>query len=166
MRKSPLKRGRPEATRPIVPGYAFSAKKTGLLSWKWALQRLRKSRQYWIATTRPDGAPHLMIIWGVWHDGSFWFSTGAKSRKARNLAENQRCVIATDDAAEAVILEGTVEPIDAQSADFEVFATVYQKKYKWNVREMTQSVYQFQPSLGFGLYEKKFEQTATRWIFR
>ena len=53
-----------------------------------------------------------------------------------------------------------MEPIDAQSADFEVLATVHQKKYKWNVREMTQSVYQFQRSLGFGLYEKKFEQTT------
>jgi len=89
-----------------VPGYAFSARKTGLLSWEWALQRLKKSRQYWIATTRPDGAPHLMIIWGVWYEGSFWFSTGAKSRKARNLTENQRCVIGTDDAAEALVLEG------------------------------------------------------------
>jgi hypothetical protein len=107
-----------------------------------------------------------MIIWGVWYEDSFWFSTGAKSRKARNLAEDQRCVIGTDDAAKAVILEGKVESIGAQGADFEAFAAVYQKKYKWNVREMTQSVYRFQPSLGFGLYEKKFEQTATRWIFR
>ena len=96
MRQSPLKRGRPEASRPTVPGYA----------WKWALQRLRKRRRYWIATTRPDGVPHLMIIWGVWYAGSFWFSTGAKSCKARNLAENQRCVIGTDDAAEALVLEG------------------------------------------------------------
>jgi hypothetical protein len=57
------KRKGPEASRPIVPGYEFSAKKEGLLSWEWAADRLKKSRQYWIATTRPDGAPHLMVIW-------------------------------------------------------------------------------------------------------
>src|SRR6266576_6314886 len=99
----------PETTRPTVPGYEFSAKNKGLLPCTWAVERLKKSRQYWIATTRPDGAPHLMVIWGLWLDDSFWFSTGATSRKARNLAETPKCVIGTDKAAEAAILEGSVE---------------------------------------------------------
>jgi hypothetical protein len=166
-RKEPSsQRKEPEATRPTVPGYEFSAKKKGLFPWKWAADRLKRSRQYWIATTRPDGTPHLMIIWGLWFDDSFWFSTGAKSRKARNLAANPKCVIGTDDAAEAVILEGTVEVIDIKHASFEKFAKAYEKKYDWDVREMAQEVYRFRPSIGFGLFEKKFEQTATRWTFR
>jgi hypothetical protein len=107
-----------------------------------------------------------MIIWGVWFDDSFWFSTGAVSRKGRNLAENPRCSIGTDDAAKAVIFEGTVEMIDTQHADFEKFAKAYEKKYDWDVREMAQGVYRFRPRLGFGFYEKKFDQTATRWLFR
>jgi pyridoxine/pyridoxamine 5'-phosphate oxidase len=115
-RKDSPKRKEPEATRPTVPGYEVSAKKTGLLPWKWAAERLKKSRQYWIATTRPDGAPHLMIIWGLWLEDAFWFSTGATSRKARNLAGNPKCVIGTDNAAEAVILEGTVEAVETQHA--------------------------------------------------
>jgi hypothetical protein len=156
----------PEATRPTVPGYEFSAKTPDLLPWKWAVKRLKKSRQYWIATVRPDGAPHLMIIWGLWLEDSFWFSTGTSSRKGRNLAENPKCVIGTDDAAKAVILEGKVEMIDARHAGFEKFAAAYEKKYEWNLREMTQVVYRLRPSKGFGLYEKKFDQTATRWIFR
>ncbi len=165
-RKDTSKRKEPEASRPMVPGYEFAAKKTGLLPWKWAADRLKKSRQYWIATTRPDGAPHLMVIWGVWLEDGFWFSTGASSRKARNLAENPRCAIGTDNAGEAVILEGTVEPIDAQHAEFAMFAKAYQKKYAWDVRGMGQPVYRIRPSLGFGLFEKKFEQTATRWVLR
>jgi len=155
----------PSASRPRVPGYKFSAKKAGLLPWKWAADRLRKSRQYWLATTRPDGAPHLMVIWGLWLEDSFWFSTGATSRKARNLAANPRCVIGTDNAAEAVILEGAVEAIDTQRPEFEKFAAAYEKKYRWNVREMAQPVYRFRPNLAFGLFEKRFEQTATRWRF-
>jgi hypothetical protein len=165
-RKETPKPKEPEASRPTVPGYEFAAKKTGLLPWKWAAQRLKKSRQYWIATTRPDGAPHMMVIWGVWLEDAFWFSTGATSRKARNLADNPRCAIGTDDAAEAVILEGTAESIDAQHPDFAKFARAYQKKYEWDVREMAQPVYRCRPSVGFGLFEKKFEQTATRWVFR
>jgi Pyridoxamine 5'-phosphate oxidase len=164
--EAPRKRKEPKASRPTVPGYEFAAKKTGLLSWKWASDRLKKSRQYWIATTRPDGVPHLMVIWGVWIEDSFCFSTGASSRKARNLVKNPRCSIGTDDAAEAVILEGSVESIDPQDADFESFAKAYQKKYNWDVREMGQPAYRVRASVGFGLFEKKFEQSATRWNFQ
>lgn len=162
---APSKRKDPAASRPTVPGYEFSAKKAGLLPWKWAADRLHKSRQYWIATTRPDGTPHLMVIWGVWLEDSFWFSTGAASRKARNLAENPKCVIGTDDAAQAVILEGSVEQIDAQHDALDRFVAAYEKKYAWNVREMAQPVYRFRARVGFGLFEEKFEQTATRWSF-
>jgi nitroimidazol reductase NimA-like FMN-containing flavoprotein (pyridoxamine 5'-phosphate oxidase superfamily) len=163
---SPPKRSEPAATRPTMPGYGISPKNIGLLPWKWAAGRLSRSRQYWIATTRPDGAPHVMVIWGVWLDGAFWFSTGAKSRKARNLALNPKCVICTDDAAKAVIVEGAVEAIEtAKDAQFEKFARAYEKKYKWNVREMAQPVYRFSPSVAFGLVEEKFTQTATRWSF-
>jgi hypothetical protein len=58
-----------------------------------------------------------------------------------------------------------VASVDAKGADFEKFAKAYQKKYKWDVREMGQPVYRFRPSVGFGLLEKKFEQSATRWAF-
>src|SRR4029077_3935336 len=117
--EAPRKRKEPKASRPTVPGYEFAAKKTGLLSWKWASDRLKKSRQYWIATTRPDGVPHLMVVWGLWLRHCLWFSTGAASRKARNLVANPRCVIGTDDAAEAAIIEGAVDAIDMGHADFE-----------------------------------------------
>jgi nitroimidazol reductase NimA-like FMN-containing flavoprotein (pyridoxamine 5'-phosphate oxidase superfamily) len=163
---APDERREPHAGLLTVSGYELSAKKKEVLSWKWAAKRLEKSRQYWIATTRPDSTPHLMIIWGLWLDESFWFSTGVKSRKARNLAANPKCVIGSDDAAKAVILEGAVELVDATSAEYEKFAKAYEKKYDWNVREMGQPVYRFRPSVGFGLFEKKFDQTATRWVFR
>jgi hypothetical protein len=44
-RKDTPKRKEPEASRPMVPGYEFAAKKKGLLPWKWATDRLKKSRQ-------------------------------------------------------------------------------------------------------------------------
>src|SRR5260221_605697 len=103
---SPQKLKPPKPTRPHMPGYGITTKKAGILPWKWAVDRLSKSKQYWIATTRSDGAPHVMVIWGLWFEGAFWFSTGRKSRKARNLAVNPRCVICSDNSAEAVIVEG------------------------------------------------------------
>src|ERR1700738_2131729 len=83
----------------------------GLKPWSWALERLEKSHNYWIATSRPDGRPHLMLVWGVWWEDAFWFSTGLRTRKAKNIAVDPRCVIGTEKADEAVILEGIAEDI-------------------------------------------------------
>jgi hypothetical protein len=97
----------PKASRPHMPGYGVPKGTKGLLPWSWAKQRLEKSHNYWISTVKPDGSPHTMIVWGLWVDGAFYFSTGRQSRKARNLAENLRCVLCTERADEAVMVEGS-----------------------------------------------------------
>ena len=98
-----------------MPGYGLPKGKEGLLPWTWAEQRLKRSHNYWISTTRPDGRPHMMVIWGLWMDGAFYFSSGAESRKARNLAKNPHCVIGTEKADEAVVVEGEVSLLPQES---------------------------------------------------
>jgi len=160
----PKKSKPPKATRPNIPGYGLPKSKKGLLPWKWAKDRLSKSKQYWLATTRPDGRPHVMVIWGVWASDEFWLSTGRKSRKAQNLAANPHCVVCNEDAAQAVIVEGTVEMV-ADNARLEPVFAAYQKKYKIDIRGMGEPVFRVRPAVVFGLYEKKFGETATRWLF-
>ena len=46
-----------------------------------------------------------------YNPGAFWFGTGSKTQKARNLAKNPNCIVGTQNAAEAVILEGVAELI-------------------------------------------------------
>jgi uncharacterized pyridoxamine 5'-phosphate oxidase family protein len=161
----------PKATRPNIPGYGLPKSKKGLLPWKWAEDRLKKSRQYWIATTRPDGRPHVMVIWALWMNGLLYFSTGAKSRKAQNIANNPHSVICTDQADQAVILEGIIET-ERNVERIRKFVPLYEKKYKWKLGEMGDKmialkdpVFYLRPRVGFGLWEKKFGPTTTRWIF-
>jgi hypothetical protein len=154
----------PKAGRPHMPGYGIAKSKTGMLPWKWGRNQISKSKEYWIATTRPDGSPHLMIIWGLWMDDSFFFSTGKNTRKAKNLAANPHCVIASQDAAQAVIVEGEVQPWN-DAAKLKALFAAYKKKYKFDVSEMGEPFYQVKPSVAFGLIEKKFPKTATRWKF-
>ena len=78
----------PKPSRIATPGYGFPKSTKGLLPWSWAEQRLKKSHNYWITTVKPDNSPHTMVVWGLWQDGRLLFSTGSKSRKARNLAQN------------------------------------------------------------------------------
>ena len=161
----------PKATRPEIPGYGLPKSKKGLLPWKWAEDRLKKSRQYWIATTRADGRPHLMIVWALWMDGLLYFSTGKQSVKARNLAQNPHCVMATERADEGVILEGVVET-ERDVRRIREFIRLYEKKYKYKLGKMADAmlvledpVFILRPTVGFGLWEKKFATSATRWLF-
>ena len=154
----------PKSTRPHIPDYGISASKEGLLPWKWAHDRIGKSRQYWLATVRPDGAPHVMPVWGLWLDGAFYFSTGRKTRKARNLYSNPRCVVCSENAEEAVIVEGKASEVSEPATLKRIFAA-YKKKYKMDVSGMNSPMYRVEPGVAFGLWEKKFPTTATRWKF-
>ena len=71
----------PTASRPYMPGYGIAEPEDGqgLLPWSWAEERLVSSHDYWVATSRPDGRPHLMPVWGVWFDDAWWFSSGRRS---------------------------------------------------------------------------------------
>lgn len=160
----PKKSKPPKATRPDIPGYGLPKSRKGLLPWKWADDRLRKSKQYWLATTRPDGRPHVMVVWGVWVNDEFWLSTGRTSRKARNLAANSHCVVCNEDSAHAVIVEGMAEVVDDKTRLEPVFVA-YQQKYKMDIRGMGEPMFRVRPAVVFGLYEKKFGETATRWLF-
>src|SRR4051812_831318 len=124
---STTRRG-PTASRPHMPGYGMPTGSRGLLAWRWAEERLQTSHNYFIVSVTPDAAPHAMPVWGIWVDGRFYFSTGAASRKARNLAANARCVVCTEKAAEAVIVEGTAAPL-AGAARLKELQPVYAKKY-------------------------------------
>jgi hypothetical protein len=94
----------PKASRPFMPDYGVLDAQSGqgLLLWSWATKRLASARNYWIATARPDGYPHMTPVWGVWLDETFYFSTGRRSRKARNLAADPRCVVCPERADEPV----------------------------------------------------------------
>jgi hypothetical protein len=142
---------------------------TGLKPWSWALERLETSHNYWIATSTP-GRSHLMVIWGIWWENSFWFSTGPRTRKARNMIENPSCVIATEKADQAIIVEGLAEQI-IDHALWGQFAVPYDKKYGGELLPLLESsggaVFRVTPHLAFGQDEhaENFVQSATRWKF-
>jgi general stress protein 26 len=154
--------GEPRTERPRIPGYGISKSKTGMLPWKWAAKTLAESREYWIVTVRSDGRPHAMIIWGLWFDGAFWFGTGAKTQKARNLSKNSNCVVGTQNAAEAVILEGVAELV----TDAELRRKLEPASLsKYGMSGGNEPLYRVRPTRVFGLVEKTFPKTATRWTF-
>jgi uncharacterized pyridoxamine 5'-phosphate oxidase family protein len=158
----------PQASRPHMPGYgiADASEGKGLLPWTWATERLTTAKTYWLATTRSDGQPHVMPVWGVWIDDAFYFSTGNQSRKARNLIENPRCSICCEFGEDQIILEGSARSIDDGSLRRR-FAEAYQAKYDFDMKGFNEPFYAVHPKtvFGFTTSDGQFTKTATRWLF-
>src|SRR6478609_8109105 len=64
------------------------------------------SRTTWLSTVNEDGRPHVTAVGALWVDGTFWFQTGAGTRKSRNLAADPRCSMAISIRDADVVFEG------------------------------------------------------------
>jgi pyridoxine/pyridoxamine 5'-phosphate oxidase len=148
-----------------MPDYGLPKGKKGLLPWSWSKKRLESSHNYWITTVRPDGSPHTMVVWGLWFENTFCFSTARRSRKARNLAVNSRCIVCTERADEAVIVEGEAGSIGDRSR-LRAFFRKYERKYKFDMSAYQEEpIFAVRPRVVFGLDEKRFPSATTRWRF-
>lgn len=97
----------PTRDRPKIPdGYGVPETTEGILDWPSVEERLAASLHYWIATTRPDGRPHVVPRWGVWVDGRFWYDGAVDTLHVRNLSANPACALHLEDGHDAVIVEG------------------------------------------------------------
>ncbi|NND04493.1 MAG: pyridoxamine 5'-phosphate oxidase [Acidimicrobiia bacterium] len=97
----------PIRDRPLVPeGYGTPQTDDGLLDWMAVEERLRASLHYWLATTRPDGTPHVVPRWGVWLDGRYWYDGSPETLHVKNLGHDSNCVLHLEDGREVVIVEG------------------------------------------------------------
>jgi nitroimidazol reductase NimA-like FMN-containing flavoprotein (pyridoxamine 5'-phosphate oxidase superfamily) len=106
----------PRADRPEFPdGYGLPSSTEGLLDWADVEARLVAATTYWLATTRPDGRPHVVPRWGVWLDGRFWYDGAATTRHARNAQQNPACALHLEDGTRAVIVEGETEATRADA---------------------------------------------------
>jgi len=154
-----------------MPGYGRLPAEdgTGLLPWSWAEQRLVRSHDYWLATVTPSGAPHLMPVWAVWHEDRLWFSSSNGSRKARNLASEQRCALSTQDPLEPVVVQGRVQRVIDDEALGRMLAAE-NAKYGTDygvemVDPASNSVFALRPEWVFALDSKDFTGSPTRFVF-
>lgn len=65
----------------------------------------------WLTTINPDGSPHVTGVGALWVDGAFWFETGARTRKGRNLARDPRCVLSVATREFDLVVEGTADHV-------------------------------------------------------
>lgn len=96
------------------------------------LQRLERETILWLATTRPDGRPHLTPIWFVWLHEGFYILTTLATVKARNLLSNPHASVALESGMRPVIAECVARLVSAPYA--EDLAAAFKRKYDWDIR--------------------------------
>jgi nitroimidazol reductase NimA-like FMN-containing flavoprotein (pyridoxamine 5'-phosphate oxidase superfamily) len=85
------------------------------IPWSRALEALESRDQrkdtHFLATTRPDGRPHVAGVGAVWDSGKAYFVSGAGTRKSRNVAQNPNCAIAMSLTGIDIVIEGIAERV-------------------------------------------------------
>jgi hypothetical protein len=174
----------PETEKPMVPG------QTETTPWSVALDRLQHpapGQNHWLATVRPDGAPHLMPIIAFWIDGAFHFLVGPGTRKGRNLAADDRCVIGTGNLTMPsfdLIVEGRARPVTDAATVRRLAAEFGGEGWQLEARGSElygghgptagpppYAIYRLEPTTAFGqpgmhgMFEDDRHLAPTRWTF-
>ncbi|HEY3140941.1 MAG TPA: pyridoxamine 5'-phosphate oxidase family protein [Acidimicrobiales bacterium] len=153
------------------------------IPWTDAEQRIRDNpaapgQSYWIATTSPDGRPHVMPVGALWIDGAFYFSSGPGTRKSRNIAQNQHVVVTAVLPGLDLVVEGEAAKITDDATLNKVAAVFGASGWGPTVRDGAfyhdfsapsagpppWELYQVTPTKAFGLSTEE-PYGATRWTF-
>jgi len=150
--------------RPGMPaGYGISTGADGLVPWAWVEEQLVAARSYWVCTTRADGRPHAMPVWGLWLAGRLLFSTDPASLKARNFAARPDVVVHLESGDDVVVLEGRAERMEPELVG--AFCDAYDAKYSHRPEPDNEAhgLYQLVPERVLAWRETDFPTSATRF---
>src|SRR5579859_8164824 len=100
-------------------------------------ERLRAEPIIWLATTRPDGRPHLVPVWFFWDGETITIYSQPNNRKMRNLQHNPHVSLAlntADEGDDVVIVEGKAELLGKSAQTMN--APAYIEKYGQIIEDM------------------------------
>jgi len=100
------------------------------LPWSEAAQRLARGGWFWLATVRPDGAPHVVPVLAAWSDPALYVASKETARKSRNLAADDRCVLTTDAGDLHLVVEGRARRV-TDEAGLRRAADAFQRVHGW-----------------------------------
>ena len=88
---------------------------------------LEKEEVAYIATSRPDGTPHITPIWFVIHSGKIYFETDITTVKYKNIKHSNKVALCFGGKA-TYITEGSVKEYKEDELDFPI-RKLYWEKY-------------------------------------
>ena len=121
----------PSTDRPIMPdGYGIPETSEGLLTWEQVESKLLAATEFWMATVRSSGTPHVVPRWGAWLDGHFYYDGSPETLHARNIVKNPATVLHLESGTDVVILEGASRPSEPITIELgRRIAAEFKRKY-------------------------------------
>jgi len=144
-----------------------------MVPWSRVRDLLETNLGYWLATTDPDGRPHLVQQWGAWVEDRWWFEGSPQTRWARNLSRDPRAVMSLERGSEIVIVYGTVRlGAPTSEAVAQRIARSYVAKYgrEFGYRPTAEAIQErgmnsLTPSKALSWDVKRFSRSPTRFRF-
>ncbi|MDQ2743831.1 MAG: pyridoxamine 5'-phosphate oxidase family protein [Chloroflexota bacterium] len=155
----------PTPSRLVMPrGYQVPTGTMGLIPWARAVERLEQAQNYWLATTNPEGRPHVTPVWGVWVEGALYFDGIPSSRWARNLDANPALAVHLESGEDVLILEGLAEDLvidpDLGARVIEAWSGKYGRLQP---KPVTDGIFRLRPRVARAW--SQFPEDATRFRF-
>jgi hypothetical protein len=143
--------------------YAFGKNDAPFLPWSHAEERLIAARRYWLATTRPDGRPHVTPVWGVWVDGALYIDGPPITTWGRNLKANPALSVHLESGEDVVILEGEIEDLTTDPALGSRIVEAWDAKYgRLTPDPAGQGIFRLRPRTARAWSSESLED-GTRW---
>jgi len=138
----------------------------------------RPPRTFWLATVHPDGRPHVAGVGALWLDDRFYFTSGPRTRKSRNLAVNPSCVISVALNDIDLVVEGSAIKVTEEATLTRIAERYAAQGWPATAKDGALTaefsapsagpppwdLYEMSPSTAFGVATAK-PYGATRWRF-
>jgi hypothetical protein len=159
----------PTSERPILPPqkeYGPARAERRVERWEAVRRRLEQALDYWLATSRTDGRPHVVPISGAWVDEGLYFNTSPETVSARNLEADGRAIVHLEGTDVAVIVEGDVERPSVDAIP-DVVPSAYTTKYggEWEAGNPHFPWFLLRPAKVLTWRVDDIRNTAVRWRF-
>ena len=97
------------------------------------LHRIESDANVWVATSSPDGVPHLVPLSLAWDGSRFVLATEARAATAKNIAASGRARLALDSAEDVVIFDTDAEALSLSTAPVEL-VDLFTRRAGWDPR--------------------------------
>lgn len=146
--------------------------------WSLALAELRTARTFWVATTCPDGRPHVVPVLAVVSDGALHVAASPSTRKVKNLTRDGRVSVTAQGRELDLVVEGDARLV-RDARELAAVVAAYEDTYGWPVEVRDGAlhgegaptagpppyrVFRISPRRAFG-FPVTGSTTPTRWLF-
>jgi PPOX class probable F420-dependent enzyme len=124
-------------------------------------QRLRSDPVIWLGSVRPDGRPHLVVVWFLW-DGETLLIFSKPNQKIANIRQNPSVTLALDDTrqgADPIVIEGRATLLDEPASALLPVHEAYLAKYAQRIAALG-----YTPETMARAYSQAIRVVPTRFI--